>query len=209
MEVSCSIRNHGSEGRYEAGDRRAMAHDCTRSCSGRTSSRRRRGSPSASLAVEESSSGSFGSGRTAGYAIGEGTHITLAGGHCRDPRTTVSQAGLQARAGSPDPSRGTVWSSARIFTGGARDSSKHPFRAPKKVGVNPFQARKCVRGNPVCGAIQCAGQSSVQARCAGQFFKLVVLSVGRSTLSYVVGSTVPVLAAERLHNERFNECQGR
>ena len=77
-------------------------------------------------------SGSFGSGRTAGYAIGEGTHITLAGGHCRDPRTTVSQAGLQARAGSPDPSRGTVRFSARIFTGGARDSSKHPFASERQ-----------------------------------------------------------------------------
>jgi hypothetical protein len=29
--------------------------------------------------------------------------ITLAGSHCRDPPATVSQAELQARAGSPDP----------------------------------------------------------------------------------------------------------
>ena len=34
------------------------------------------------------------------------TDITLAGSRCRDPPAIVSQAGLQARAGSPDPSRG-------------------------------------------------------------------------------------------------------
>ena len=60
------------------------------------------------------------------------------------------------RLPGPVPRYGAVFGTD--FTGGARDSSKHPFRAPKKVGVNPFQARKCVRGNPVCGAIQCAGK---------------------------------------------------
>ena len=33
--------------------------------------------------------------------------ITLAGSHCRDPPAIMSQAGLQARADSPDPFRGT------------------------------------------------------------------------------------------------------
>eukprot|EP00964_Phaeocystis_antarctica_P011677 scaffold6453_cov61-Phaeocystis_antarctica.AAC.3 len=43
-EYSVNIRLR-SEGRSEAGDRRAMAQDCTRSCSGRTGSCRRGGSP--------------------------------------------------------------------------------------------------------------------------------------------------------------------
>eukprot|EP00964_Phaeocystis_antarctica_P029682 scaffold16733_cov55-Phaeocystis_antarctica.AAC.4 len=50
--------------------------------------------------------------------------------------TTMSQARLHARAGSPGP-----------------------LRAPENVvRVNPFQARTCVQGNSVCGAIQCAGK---------------------------------------------------
>jgi hypothetical protein len=185
-----------------------MAHDCTRSCSGRTSSRCRRGSPSASLAVE-----------VAGV-LAAAAPLGMPSGKERTSPWLEAIAGIRERpyprlGSKPVPVPGPVPRYGAVF--GTDFHRRCPrlkqaplrFRAPKKVGVNPFQARKCVRGNPVCGAIQCAGQSSVQARCAGQFFKLVVLSVGRSTLSYVVGSTVPVLAAERLHNERFNECQGR
>ena len=61
-------------------------------------------------------SGSFGSGRTAGYAIGEDRTSpwleAIAG-----IRGDHVQAGLQARAGSPDPLRGAVRTSARVFTG--------------------------------------------------------------------------------------------
>ena len=52
----------------------------------------------------------------------------------------------------------------RVFTAATdlRHSNEHPvtpFLAPENVvRVNPFQARTCVRGNPVCGAIQCAGK---------------------------------------------------
>ena len=53
-------------------------------------------------------SGSFGSGPHRWVCHRGRPDITLAGSHCRDPPTTMSQAGLQARAGSPDPSRGTV-----------------------------------------------------------------------------------------------------
>jgi len=45
-------------------------------------------------------------------------------------------------------------------------------RHEKVVTVKPLQAR-CMRGNPMCGVVQCTGQSSVRARCAGQLFKLV------------------------------------
>jgi len=66
----------------------------------------------------------------------------------------MSQAGLQARAGSPDPFRGTCKSIRRVFT--AATATSTPSRAPEKVvRVNPFLAR-------------CAGQG-VRAGCAGQF----------------------------------------
>ena len=45
----------------------------------------------------------------------------------------MSQAGLQARAGSPDPSRGTVRTSARVFTGSV-PRLKHPLPSASKCG---------------------------------------------------------------------------
>jgi hypothetical protein len=111
------------------------------------------------------SSGSFGSGRTAGYAIGEGTHITLAGGHCRDPRTTVSQAGLQARAGPrtrPEVRCGFRHGFSPAVP--ATQASTPSLPSAKKGWGKPLPSQKVcagqssVRGNPVCGAIQCAGK---------------------------------------------------
>ena len=73
---------------------------------------------------------------------------------------------LQARAGSPDPFRGMVRSSARILTGGARDSS--PLPSARKGGQGkPFPSQMCagqssVRGNPMCG--QDVRGSSYRAR---------------------------------------------
>ena len=48
----------------------------------------------------------------------------------------------------------------RVFTAATpATATSTPFLAPENVvRVNPFQARTCVRGNPVCGAIQCAGK---------------------------------------------------
>ena len=52
----------------------------------------------------------------------------------------MSQAGLQARAGSPDPFRGTCKSIRRVFTAATATSTSS--RAPEKVvRVNPFLAR--------------------------------------------------------------------
>ena len=82
------------------------------------------------------------------------TNITLAGSHCRDPRATVSQAGLQARAGSPDPFRGTCKSPSGFHR---RDRNKHPLPSARKGGWGkPLPSQMCagqssVRGNPVCG----------------------------------------------------------
>ena len=58
-------------------------------------------SPSASLAVEVA--GVLAAAAPLGkWVCHRGrSDITLAGSHCRDPRATMSQAGLQARAGSP------------------------------------------------------------------------------------------------------------
>ena len=133
----------------EAGDRRAMAQDCARSCSGRIGSPRRGGSPRLWPAVEVA--GRFWHrGRTAGYAIGEG----------RTSPWLKANAGIRERPyprlGSKPVSaprtrsvRGMVRSSARIFTGGARDSSPLP------------SARKCGQGKPLLSQM-CAGQSSVR-----------------------------------------------
>ena len=141
-------------------------------------------------------SGSFGSGRTAGYAIGEG----------RTSPWLEAIAGIRER---PYPRLGSKPVPAPRTRPEVRCGLRHGFhRRCPRLKQAPLPSAKKGWGKPLPSQKVCAGQSSVQARCAGQFFKLVVLSVGRSTLSYVVGSTVPVLAAERLHNERFNECQG-
>ena len=131
-----------------------MAQDCARWCSGRTRSPPRGGSP---RLWPYRSSGSFGSGRTAGYfwvyAIGEGRTSPFAGSHCRDPRTTVSQAGPQARAGSPGP-----WRYVQVYPSGfhRRDRNKHPFPS----------ARKGVRGT-ACGAVGVRGQHQARESWAG------------------------------------------
>ena len=72
----------------------------------------------------------------------------------------VSQAGLQARAGSPDPLRGTVRTSARVFTGSV-PRLKHPLPS----------ARKGVRGR-VCGASSQAGLLFLRL---GQYLGVLVL----------------------------------
>jgi hypothetical protein len=53
----------------------------------------------------------------------------------------MSQAGLQARAGSPDPLRGTVCASLRRVFTDRRNCNEHPLPS----------ASKCVQGR-VCGA---------------------------------------------------------
>ena len=56
----------------------------------------------------------------------------------------------------PGPVPGYETCLRRVFT--AATVSSTPSRAPENVvRVNPFLAR-CVRGNPVCGAVQCAGK---------------------------------------------------
>jgi len=98
-------------------------------------------------------SGSFDSGRTAGYAIGEERTSTwlesIAGlGSTKDP-AIVSQAGLQlARAGSPKlwaprtRYEATVRTSARVFTGSVPRLKHTPFRA----SVSVFGVIPCGRG---------------------------------------------------------------
>ena len=76
------------------------------------------------------------------------TDITLAGSRCRDPPAIVSQAGLQARAGSPDPLRGTCKS--------IRRSGFHLRDRNKQAPPPPPSARNGVRGR-ACGAISQAG----------------------------------------------------
>ena len=132
-------------------------------------------------------SGSFGSDRTAGYAIGEDRTSpwleAIAGIRERScPR--LGSKPVPAPRTRPEVPNETESprSIRRVFTDATVSST--PFRAPEKVvGVNPFQAvvrvnpfRTCVRGNPVCRAIQCAG------KMCGAVLKLVALSVGRSTL---------------------------
>ena len=145
-------------------------------------------------------SGSLGSGRTAGYAIGEdrtSPWLEAIAGIREQPYPRLGSKPVPAPRTRPE-----VWCGLRHGFSPAvpathwvrdmspsgfhrRDRLKHPpSRAPEKVvGVNPFQAvvrvnpfRTCVRGNPVCGAIQCAG------KMCGAVLKLVALSVGRSTL---------------------------
>eukprot|EP00964_Phaeocystis_antarctica_P101648 scaffold67129_cov30-Phaeocystis_antarctica.AAC.2 len=62
----------------------------------------------------------------------------------------MSQAGLQARAGSPDPLGGRCKSPSGFHR---RDRNKHPFRAPENVGLG-------VRGNRMYVRAGCAGQFS-------------------------------------------------
>ena len=116
-------------------------------------------------------SGSFGSGRTAGYAIGEGrTSPWLEAIAGRDPPATVSQAGLQARAGSPDPSRGTCKSPSGSHR---RDGNEHPL----------LSARKCVRGR-MCGASSQAGLLYLRL---GQYLGVLVLgNLGNLVLGNLV-----------------------
>ena len=68
--------------------------------------------------------------------------------------TTMSQARLHARAGSPDPSEGTCKSPSGFHR---RDCNRHPFRAPEKKGV---------RGK-VCGAVgvRASGRQRLKSYC--------------------------------------------
>jgi hypothetical protein len=165
VEVSCSIRNHDSstEGRYEAGDRRAMAHDCTRSCSGRTSSRCRRGSPSASLAVE-----------VAGV-LAAAAPLGMPSGKERTSPWLEAIAGIRERpyprlGSKPVPAPRTRPEVRCGFRHGfspavpATQASTPSLPSAKKGWGKPLPSQKVcagqssVRGNPVCGAIQCAGK---------------------------------------------------
>ena len=108
------------------------------------------------------SSGSFGSGRTAGYAIGED----------RTSPWLEAIAGIRERScprlgSKPVPAprtRPEVWCGLRHGFSPAMPATQAPFRAPEKVvRVNPFQA--VVRVNPFRKEM-CAGKSNVQ--CAGK-----------------------------------------
>ena len=71
----------------------------------------------------------------------------LCGSHCRDPPTAMSQAGLQARAGSPVRTRYEVRCGLRRgFSPAVYRDSSTPFRAPENVC-----GARCVR--QVCGRV--------------------------------------------------------
>ena len=116
----------------------------------------------------------FGSGRTAGWVCHRGrTDITLAGSHCRDPPTTMSQAGW-----APSPCRlpGPVTRYVQVSVG---------FSPPRLQRAPPVpSARKCVRGR-VCGASSQAGLLYLRL---GQYLGFLVLG----TLgNLVLGNLVP------------------
>ena len=84
------------------------------------------------------------------------SHITLDGSHYRDPRRPCPRLGSMP-VPAPRARYEVRACLRRVFTAATdlRHSNEHPvtpFLAPENVvRVNPFQARTCVRGNPVCG----------------------------------------------------------
>ena len=102
------------------------------------------------------SSGSFGSGRTAGYAIGGG----------RTSPWLEAIAGIRER---PYPRLGSKPVPAPRTRSEVRASLSVGLLPPRPQHAPPPERQKRCVGQGVCGEIQCAGQSNVRARCAGHF----------------------------------------
>ena len=130
-----------------------MAQDCTRSCSGRTRNRTKRYGPC--LAVEVA--GVWAAAAPLGMPSGKDAH---------HPGWKPLQGSASNRIPGWDPSPcrlpGPVPRYGAVFgTDFHRRCPRLKPRSERQIGVqvrvNPFQAR-CVRGNPVSRAIQCAGK---------------------------------------------------
>ena len=130
-----------------------MAHDCTRSCSGRTSSRCRRGSPSASLAVEVA--GVLAAAAPLGMPSGKDAHHPgwkpLQGSaNDRIPGWAPSPCRLPG----PVPRYGAVFGTD--FHRRCPRLKQAPLPSAKKGWGKPLPSQKVcagqssVRGNPVC-----------------------------------------------------------